>query len=424
VQRALAHAEPPDLDVVEPETITDIPQRKQLILSGRADLAARTYDPDDRVDPETDRELFEGIPLNTRLALEWAWGRAIWWCGRRGRRHDPMTVGSMRQYIKEHWDMTDAHGVKRGRRGRPYAPATVGLAVYMVSTIYEWFGWPNPVKHPYIERQLKAYTEKYERAGFSPDIPDPITHEKNVVLARHCDLATVGGLRNACMVRAQFDIGARASEICHIQIGDVQWETVTRETDDGQWETVEVAIVNIRRQKVGGAAGARKVVVEPDRQVDWDVDPARLLKLLIDALRSAGITSGPLFRDVYTAQRRKDYETSGRIAGTWRDTEIKRDSYAAVFNRLVDQTMIEYNPRTGEKEFHYSTHSNRAGHITESADSGMPLERVADRTGHSPGSKAIYRYFRSNRRKGPDYNSGTRIRHARHRKPAPAGGTR
>jgi hypothetical protein len=444
-ERALAHAAPPP-DVVEGEVIEDLPARKELILRGRAALAERDYDPDEAVDAETDDELWKGIPENTRLAIEWAWGRWITWCGRRDRNHEPPTIGTVRQYIKEHWDMTrtlpDGRVVKCGRYEQPYAPDTVELAVYLMSTVLQWKGYAPPTKHPLVHRQLKAYRDKFEQAGFRPDIPDAMTPEHNMAITRCCNLGTAGGLRTATMIRMQFDSGARASEICHIQHRDVRRfdQDVTFRVDrPGREEPVEVVVPTIRyeitisRAKVGGAAGARKVGVESvpflvdddgvpildsdDRPIphpDWDVDPARLFTRLLEVQQEQGIVDGPVFRCAKNGPARKDFPTSGIVAGRFIDKETDYADYDTQFKNALRASGVDRDP-TGRRVLHYSTHSMRAGHITAGIENGMPGEVIAQGTGHNVGSDSFQRYFRSGKRFGR-HNTGATIRRATRRK--------
>lgn len=444
VERALAHATPPP-DVDQPETISDIPARNELILQGRAALADITRNPDDWVDAATDQELMDGIPKNTKLVVEWGWGRWLWWCGMRGRQHLPGTPASVRQYIKEHWDMTrtlpDGTVVKRGRYGQPYAPDTVELAVYTVSMVHQWKGWPSPVKHPLVHRQLKAYRDKWEQANYRPDVPDAMTPEHNVAIARTCNLGTAGGLRTATMIRMQFDVGARASEVCHVQRSDVRRldEDVTmRVPRPGRDEPVEVVVhiirfeITISRAKVGGAAGARKVGVEsvpylvgddgvlildaddkPIPHPDWDVDPARLFARLLDMELEQGITDGPVFRRALNGPARKDFATSGIVAGRFTDAEIEYDDYDIQFKNALRASGVDRAP-DGRRMLHYSTHSMRAGHITAGIENDMPSEVIAQGTGHNLGSDSFQRYFRSGKRFGK-HNTGATIRRAQRR---------
>ncbi len=393
--REAASADPSDAVVVRPEDIIE-PARGELILRGRAALVDTTHNPDDYVDPETERELLEGIPKNTRDAMAYQWGRFIWWCGITGRSHLPATPGTLRVYIREHWEMRRPDGRKRGFRGQPYSPATVEQAIYLISTIHQWFGYASPLRDPRVGKQVDRYRKKYEKAGFRRRQAYALTHDENVAIARTFRLNTMGGLRNALAARLQFDTGCRAGEMLALRLGDVTWESD------------ECAVLNFvsAETKTGEE---RSTAVEFVAGVDEDVDPCRLLATWVWLLRAAGFTDPktPLFHLVYTANPRKD----GMISGTIRPEPWDYDGYEETFVLAAHQAGVDRDPETGEAR-PVTSHSNRAGHVTSSVDAGEPLERVAKRTGHSPASPTIHRYYRSRRLRGRQ-NTGTVIRTSR-----------
>lgn len=370
----------------EPGLVDDMPNYKQLVLTGRAALVDLGHDPDEWVDDETDAQLRRGTSENTVKAICWGWGRTIFWCGRTGRRHNPMTVGSVRKFIRDHWEMRNAKGVKRGRYGQPYAPSTVELTVYIISMVHNRMGWANPVAHPLVARQLAGYRADFEAAGFRPDVSDPISPQESVALARSQDLATVQGLRNAAMFRLQFDTGARVAEMCHIQMQDLKWLSEDR------------VLVTFTRTKT---SRERTVAVQATPDIDGDVDPVRLLLRWYRAVRSAGFSGpGPLFRTVYPASRRKDFDETGLLSGRIRESEMDRHAYEMAWNRAVANLGLAVDPVTGEQTRHLTTHSNRSGLITSLVNAGVPLEVVAKRTGHSPASPVIHGYYRDDHRWG------------------------
>lgn len=386
----------PPVEVVDAEIVDEQgvePPRKDLVLLGRAALADVTRDPDDWVHPETDEELKAGIPKNTRAALEYQWGRWIWWCGKTGRQHLPARPDSIRQYIVEHWDMVDKHGRKRGRDGQPYAPQTVQQAVYLISTVHQWFGYATPTRHPKVQRQLQRYEEKWKAAGFRTGESYALSPAESVRVARMCNLTTVNGLRAACAFRLQYDTGARASEILGLRLKDVRWEA------DGR------AVLHFAQTKTHDS---RDVAVEAVPDVDGDVDPALLLSRWIDVLAEAGFTEpdGWLFRQVYASVGRKD----GQMSGTVRPEPWDYSDYELTFVRYVRKAGVNVGPK-GELRV-VTSHSNRAGLITAAVDEGVPLEKVARRTGHSPASPVIHRYYRTGRRWGAD-NAGVVVRGGR-----------
>lgn len=388
-------------DVVDAEVIDDMPSRKELIKIGKAALDATGIDPDSWIDAETEAQWRRGTPENTLTALHWGWGRWISWTGRTCRNHLPAHPNSVRQYIKDHWKMrrmVRGKLVLAGRREQPYAPQTVELAVYTVCMVHNRLGFHSPLQDPKVAEQLAGYANDFEVAGFRTDESSPMTHAMSCTLARAQDLATVNGLRNAALFRGHFDLGCRVSEWCHVQGQDLEWVSEDR---------VVVTFTRTKTKK------KRSVAMQAVRDVDWDVDPVRLLLAYYRSRRSAGWNgTGPLWVDVSPGQRRLDYDTSGILAGRFRDgEELSRKAYEDAFNRAVRKTGIDLNPVTKERTLHITTQSNRAGLITSSVDEGIPLERVAKRTGHSPASPVIHRYYRTDRHWDDD-NAGVTIRRA------------
>lgn len=380
-----------------------MPTRKALILRGRVALASTGRNPDDYVDAETEQALRDAMPTTTRDVLHWGWGRWLWWAGQPsiGVSHLPARPAALRRYVQAHKTMAHTDGRLRGRYGQPYSPRTVELAVYAVVMVHQRLGYPNPMGDKRVRLQLDEYARWYAGLGYAPDESDPLTPEQAVTLARTQNLSTVGGLRNAVAFRLLYDMGCRPAELLAIDLADVSWETEDR------------VVIRIRRSKTDQLGRGRVVAIQAARpdpnhpaptDADWDVDPVRLLRLLWDVLAAAGYRAGPLLREVFSAPPRNDGQMAGRITDEpWTYLGLDR-----AFKRAVKACRINVDPVTGMRR-HITLYSCRCGMITAAEETGMPLEVVARRTGHSPGSKAIYRYFRSGRQWGDD-NPGLRIR--------------
>jgi integrase len=389
-------------EVIRGEVVTGMPNRKELILQGRAALAEKGIDPDDFVDDRAQEQLRRAMPENTKDALAWAWGFLVRYCGETGRRHEPEagkpapTVGTIRQMIADAYYMTKADGSGRGRYGRPYAPTTIELVVYCLSMIFDRLQWVNPCRHPLVADQLKGYRSDYiDRDGYKTDEADALTSAQSVLLARTQDLGTVQGLRNAAMMRGQFDLGCRADEWCKVRGEDVVW------LDE------EHVVIEFVRTKGGKK---RKVPMQALPKVDADVDPALLLNAYMKARMSIGWDgTGPLWVEVARGDRRNDFLESRILGGRFLDEPMKYGAYAAVFNRAVAKTGIDIDPVSKKKNRHYTTHSNRIGLIDEASRNGMRLEDIAPRTGHSPASPVIHKYLRERAQWG-DANPGVMIR--------------
>lgn len=374
----------------------EYPPQKELILRGRASIAGREYNPDDVVPPEVDEMAARGIPRKTLETYEYQWGRFIHWCGSEEirREHKPPTIATMRYYIWSHWEARRPDGRGRGRKGRPYATATVRTAVYSVSAVLQWLGFASPMKHPFIHRQLKGYHAKWTEAGYKPDIAHALSPAESVAMARACDLSTVQGLRLAAMIRLHYDLGARASEVLGLNMDHVSWLQAGDQPQVNLW---------VKQSK--NNPNGRALVVEAVPDVDGDVDPALLLGLWYDAMTEAGFTDGPLWREVNPGRPRKD----GSLAGTIREEPLQLRAYEFAHDRCAARAGVTLDPKTKKESRRVTTHSNRAGMITAARDSGMLAEQVAARTGHSPGSDTIHSYWRGGTRLGDD-NAGTRIR--------------
>jgi integrase len=388
-------------DVVRGEVIGAMPDRKELVLVGRAALAELGVDPDELVDARTEEQLRRATPENTLDLLRWAFGFLIRYCGETGRRHDPPTVGTLRKMICDAFYMTDGQGRGRGRYGRPYAPNTIATVIYCLSMIFDRLqdrlDKPNPCRHPLVADQLKGYREDYAAAGHRTDESDALTPEESVALARAQDLGTVQGLRNAAMLRGQYDLACRADEWCKIRGEDLAWLDTDR---------VLVTFVRTKGRK------PRTVPMQAVDGADADVDPVRLLARYVKARLSAGWDgTGPVWVHVSRGDRRKDYEETGVLGGRFRTDPMGYDAYADVFARAIRRTGIGLDPVTGKRVRHLTTHSNRIGPIDAWVRAGFRLEDIAPRTGHSPASPVIHKYLRHVPPWG-DRNPGVAIRKA------------
>lgn len=379
----------------------EYPAEKELVLRGRAAIAQREYNPDDTVPPEVDDMLRAGIPRTTLEVYEYQWGRFIHWCGVTGREHKPPTVATLRYYIWSHWSARRPDGQGRGRRGRPYAHATVKTAIYSVSAVLQWMGEPSPARHPFIRRQLNGYFDRWTAAGHRPDIAHAFTPEEAVASARACDLSTVQGLRLATMMRLQDDLGARASEIIGLDVADVSWIQV------GDRPQIRLWIKKSKTRKAG-----RALIVEAVPDVDGDVDPVLLTGRWVDALRAAGRADGPLFPEVNPAPPRKD----GALAGSIGSSRITLRAYEKAHDRAVTRAGVDRDPKTGLPR-RTTNHGRRRGMITTARNLGMLAEQVAPRTGHELGSNTIHEYWGGSTQTGDD-NAGTRIRTSRRKDPS------
>lgn len=380
----------------------DPPDAKALVQWGRSVLAGNPFDPEATVPPEVDEMLYEGISESMRYAVEYWWGYWIKWCGRTKRNHLPehgfpeRSVATMRCFIWSMWIATNSKGARRGRRGQPYAPATVRHAVYCVSSAMQWLGYASPTRHPSIRAQLRGYAVRWSSHGYKPDRSHRIRRDENLQMARACDLTTVQGLRMATLVRLQHDTGCRESELLNLDLADLSWL---------QTGPAPVVVLHIRRSKTDQEGEGRWVKVEAVPSIAGDVDPAILLTRWVqEVLLPAGHREGPVFVTVHAGPPRVD----GQIAGSIQASRLGRTRYEVLHAELVRRVGLDKDPVTGASR-RVTTHGERGGHISDARDAGVSQEVVAMRTGHKKGSAVLAEYYDGGDQTGMT-NSGTAIR--------------
>lgn len=351
-------------------------------------------DPDDSVSAATAALRRHGIPDNTEAIYRRQWWRWVRWCGETGREHLPATKGTIEEWINAHWTMTTEDGKPRGRYGRPYAPATVELSLAVISVVHQWAGFPSPTRHPDVHRTFRGYRRRWSEHGYRPDQAYALSPEDVLAMVRTCDLSTAAGLRNAAIIRLSFDMGARRSEMCYLDIGDLRFDTPER------------LIVRVPRSKTDQDAHGRDVPIEADTDLAPQLCPLLLLREWLDLLALRGHTQGPLFRLVRSGQRRKDGTHSGLI----RPDRMTGRAIETVVVDAAKRAGVDRDPVTGNSR-HVVPHSLRAGFATSAAEANVDTAFIAAHGGWAPESPVVFRYVRSGRKWG-EHNPASRIRKA------------
>lgn len=379
--------------------------KKELILAGRASLVELGIDPEEDAGERAEAQLRRATPQNTIDTMRWGWGFVQRYCGIVGRRCDPPTVGTVRKLIADAWFMTDKDGNPPGEDGQPYSPRTIATAVYVLSMICNRMQWVNPVRHPLVTEQLKAYQNDYDAANYHSTEADALSPEQNMILARYFDRTLVQGLRNAAMIRGQFDMGCRADEWCRIDAEDVDWV-------DEKHVRIKFRHTKGRKQRTVSMQDLTVVVDEDGTQYahpDADVDPVALFLAYWRARQAQGWDGrGPVWVEVVRGYPRKGVVPEG-LLGTFCDgVQLEYDAYAKAFARVVAKTGIDRDPVTGRKCRRYSTHSERVGHITNGIKYMRP-DQIARGTGHALEAGTFWGYVRRGLT-WDDENTGVAIR--------------
>jgi integrase len=170
-------------------------------------------------------------------------------------------------------------------------------------------------------------------------------------------LSTIKGKRDKALLLLGFFTASRRSELSELQAEDLQ-------------ETIEGLTVTIRRSKTDQEG--RGLVKAVTRQDNPDFCPVRALQ---DYTTAAGITTGPVFREV----------TKGGQVG---ETALTGRSIARLVKDAAGKAKL--NKAT------YSGHSLRAGLVTTAAKEGASMAEIMAQTGHKS-TDTVARYIRKAR---------------------------
>jgi len=220
------------------------------------------------------------------------------------------------------------------------AYATLQLRVTALRVLHAQQGQALDTRHPAIRDVLKGIRRTH---GTAQRQAKPIMVEHLRVACGPTGLpATLHGMRDRAMLLVGWAGGFRASELAALAVGDVAWD------DDGM-------VLTVRRSKTDQDGAGREVAV-PNGSAP-NTCPARTLRRWLDA---AGITSGPIFREMH-----------GDVVG---ERPCTRWTVDRLVRRVAD--LCGFDP---EK---YSSHSLRAGLITSARLAGKADAVIMRTTGH------------------------------------------
>lgn len=275
---------------------------------------------------------------NTIRAYRSAFGRFVSWATAQGLTAMPATGDTVALYI--------SHLASEGR-----SVPTLEQALAAIAQAHKAIGHPSPRSATVVQTVMSGIRRSLGVAatGKSPVLPADLRR----MLAK-LPSADLRGLRDRAMLLLGFAGALRRSELVGLDAADV------REVEDG-------LEVTIRRSKTDQEAAGRKLGI-PYGSVR-EVCPVRALR---EWRESAGVSSGPLFREI-TRQ------------GLLRDTRASDRSVARLVKRAAQAAGL--NP--GE----FSGHSLRAGFATAAAKAGKSERAIQRQTGHRSAGM-LRRYIR------------------------------
>jgi site-specific recombinase XerD len=286
------------------------------------------------------------MAANTRRAYEGQWETFTRWCADAGLPSLPADPGTISAYL--------AYLADNGKK-----PATIDSARAAIRKYHEGAGVPDPTSSPLVKQTLKGIRREKGTApaqkapALTADMRRLVASIPNIKTAKGQDRHPLCTLRDKALLLLGFATGSRRSELVSLTVEDLQ-------------ETAKGLLVTIRRSKTDQEGkGMVKGVVRGEHA---DTCP---VSALLEWIQAAGITSGPVFRNITKGGKLGEQLTPQTVALIMK---------AAAVAAKLDPAK-------------YSGHSLRAGMVTQAAMNGMTVTDIMRHTGHrSP--ETVTRYIR------------------------------
>ena len=264
---------------------------------------------------------------STLRAYRSDWKHFSNWCGGRGASSLPAMPETVALYLVA---LADTH-----------RPATITRRLTSIAKAHSTAGHPNPAttQHVVVAETLQGIRRTLGTA--QPGKTPLLTADLVQVLA-HLP-AGLAGLRDRALLLTGYTGGLRRSELAASAVQDLQW------VEQG-------AVLTLRRSKTDQEGQGRKVAIP--KGAHRATCPVSALREWMDV---AGITAGPLFREI---------DRHGRVA----PRALHRDSVGAILKKAV--------ARAGFDPAEFAGHSLRAGFATQAARNGASAFDIMRQTGH------------------------------------------
>ena len=236
-------------------------------------------------------------------------------------------------------------------RAQELKPSTLERRLAALRLAHQAAGYESPTEHALVREVMRGIRRAKGRA---PRRVRPVLFADLVAMLAGCRDDGLKGLRDAALLTFGLALGARCSELLALTVEDLE-------------ETAEGLRVTIRRSKTD-QEGQGRVVAVPQGHT---VCPVRALKAWLVA---AGITTGPIFRSV---------DRHGNVGEA-----LTRQAVARIIKARAEAAGLD--------AARYSTHSLRAGLVTEAARQGVPLHKIMEQTGHKA-ADTVMKYVRDAR---------------------------
>jgi site-specific recombinase XerD len=326
---------------------------------------------------------FEGLAPRTWEAYQGDFAMFQAWCDANELSALPASPETVAAYIA-----FSANLVEQETRAAYYAPATLSRWLAAINKFHQLAGLSSPTAHPQVRLLIEGIRRKSDHRTRRAE---PIVADLLRQMLEEIDYTTIpkaiGGTRNAALLTFAYAGAFRGSEVIGLDVRDVSLHqpdglrVLLRRSKTDQRGEGHVKPLPYGRDPLTCpvCAYARWVKV----LVTATTAPGKLRRVIDSIDRNAHICrdplpelaqlpkKSPLFRPVFR---------SGRVA----DRRLARSTVSDVFKAMV--------AATGADPAAYSSHSGRAGFVTQALRAGATLPEVMLQTGHrNEATVLIYR---------------------------------
>jgi integrase len=261
---------------------------------------------------------------NTRVAYEADWRAFVAWCAERDATPLPCLPGLLCAYLSSL--------AKTGLR-----PSTIGRRASGIGHVHRQHGFEPPTNAEAVKAVLRGIRREL---GTARQTKTPATHDLITKMMAACP-ATVIGLRDRALLALGFAAALRRSELVALQVGDLI------EVPDG-------LRVLIRKSKTDQEGAGQEVAIPRGHHI-------RPVETLQAWLTAAGITAGPVFRQV---------TQTGRVS----EVALGDDGYVKAIKKRA--------AAAGLDPAGFSGHSLRAGFLTSASEQGASPFKLQEVSRH------------------------------------------
>ena len=294
--------------------------------------------------------LDSALAANTRKAYTKGWDDFVTWCGRQDT--DPFTATA---------DMVARFLIEMATRpnpgtGKPLSMGSVGILQCAINRSFLDYGMSSPTRHPKVSAVMRGLKRM---RGAPPRQVRALREDDICRMIAQCSDNSIG-IRDASILALGFAAALRRSEICALQVSDIEFLLSEKGI-----EQAHRMIVTIRKSKTDQQGQGQQVAIPDGRHI-------RPVSRLRRWLAASGITQGYVFRTM-------------RRGGSLR----KFGMHHSDIPRLVKK----YAEAIGLDPADYAGHSLRAGFVTSAAAHRARLDKIMEVTRHT-NPQTVMKYIR------------------------------